>query len=83
MRVEHQFNANFTHGGVTYKHPTWRVEGLSFYYHEPTVKAFLLVRDEDGKMQLIDIDLELTSLTEANVVLAIEAWLDERSDNHL
>lgn len=80
MRVEHKFSGSFTHGGAVYKRPTWRVEGLSFYYHEPTVKVFLFVHDEDGKMQLIDIDLELTSLTEANVILALEAWLDERSD---
>jgi hypothetical protein len=79
MRVEHIFARNFTHDGATYTRPMWRVEGLSFYYHEPTVKVFLFVHDEDGKMQLIDIDLELDSLTESNVILAIEAWLDERA----
>lgn len=80
MRVEHEFSGSFTHGGEVYKRPTWRIEGLSFYYHEPTVKVFLFVHDEDGKMQLIDIDLELDSLTEGNVILAIESWIDERSD---
>ena len=80
MRVEHIWNKTITHNGESYINPTWRVEGLSFYYHEPTVKVFMLINDSEGKMQLLDIDIEIPSLTEANVILALESWLDERSD---
>lgn len=75
MRVIHQYNGQFTHNGVTYSSPEWRVEQLVFDYNQPTVRVSLLIND-GGHLDLIDIELTLAALTEQNVILAIENWLE-------
>ena len=75
MRVIHQHRGQFTHNGVTYNSPEWRVERLVFDYSQPTVCVSLLIND-GTHVDLIDIELTLAALTEQNVILAIENWLE-------
>lgn len=75
MRVIHQHNGQFTHNGVTYNSPEWRVEQLAFDYNQAGVSVSLLLND-GLHLDLIDIELTLAALTESNVILAIENWLE-------
>ena len=75
MRVIHQHNGQFTHNGVTYNSPEWRVERLVFDYNSETVAVSLFMNDR-LHVDLVDIELTLAALTEQNVILAIENWLE-------
>lgn len=75
MRVIHQHSGQFTHNGVTYHSPEWRVERLVFDYNSETVAVSLFIND-GIHVDLIDLDLTLAALTEQNVILAIENWLE-------
>jgi hypothetical protein len=75
MRVIHQHSGQFTYNGVTYNSPEWRVEQLVFDYNQPTVCVSLLLND-GVHVDLIDIELTLPAVTEQNVILAIENWLE-------
>lgn len=75
MRVIHQHRGEFTYNGVTYNSPEWRIERLVFDYNSEAVAIALFVNDV-VHVDLIDIELKLSALTESNVILAIENWLE-------
>jgi hypothetical protein len=75
MRVIHQHSGPLNYNGVTYLNPTWRTERLVFDYNVDTVVVSVFITD-GSRVDLIDLDLRLHAITEQNVILAIENWLE-------
>jgi hypothetical protein len=75
MRVEHKFSGPLNYNGVTYLNPTWRTERFVFDYNVDTVVVSVFITD-GSRVDLIDLDLRLHAITEQNVILAIENWLE-------
>lgn len=75
MRVIHQHSGLLNYNGVSYANPTWRTERLVFDYHSETVVVSVFISD-GVRVDLIDLDLKLHAITEQNVILAIENWLE-------
>jgi hypothetical protein len=75
MRVTHQHSGPLNYNGVIYNNPTWRTERLLFNYNSETVVVSIFIND-GVRVDLIDLDLTLPAITESNVILAIENYLE-------